>query len=127
MPIGLNVKARVWRMLNQPSADDDVGGAMITGSMAYGCINMRWTPRASNLTLLEQGLETKELQRVMAWPASLLVYERDELEITAPSNHPNYGERWRVISANRQGIHPSDPRGFLHLTIERIERSRAVQ
>jgi len=127
MIIGLNSRARVWRMVNQPAADDDVGGAMITGSVAYDSVRMRWTPRALNFMLLEQGLETKEMMRVFIWPASLLVYERDELEITAPVNHPNFGERWRVVSANRTAIHPSDPRGFLHVTIERLERTRAQQ
>jgi hypothetical protein len=125
--LGLNMKARVWRMVNDPTADDDVGGAMITGTLVYGCINMRFTPRPTNFMLLEQGLETRKLEKVMMQPQSLVLYERDELEITGPTNHSDYGHRFRIIELNRQGMHPSDPRMFIHATVERIDRTRQQQ
>lgn len=127
MPIGMNIKGRVWRMVNQPSADDDVGGAVITGTIVYPCMDIRFTPRPSNLMLLEQGLETRKFVKVMLWPQSMLIYERDELEVTGPTNHSEYGHRFRIVELNRQGMHPSDPRMFIHATVERIDRTRQQQ
>lgn len=114
-------------MLNQPLADDAVGGAMITGSVAYDNVSIRFTPQKSSLLLLEQGLETNRFVKVMLYPASLVIYERDEIEVVAPAYHPQFGQRLRVIELNRTGIHPADPRGFLSIVAERIDRVRTVQ
>jgi hypothetical protein len=126
MPLGLNAKMRVWRMDNSP-VDDDVGGAVVTGSVVYDCLACRLTPQRASLMLLQQGLETERMALVFTHPSTLLIYERDEIEMVGPSNSPYYGMRWRVIDVERWGLHPSDPRASITLTVRRIDRSRAVQ
>lgn len=114
-------------MENNPVADDVVGGAIVTGSVAYETVRMRFEPQRANLLLLEQGLETTRLISIMLWPASLVIYERDELEVTRPAYHPNFGQRFRITTVNRMSIHPADPRGFIHIFCERMDRTRTVQ
>lgn len=127
MPQGYDVYCRIWRMENNPVADDVVGGAIVTGSVAYETVRMRFEPQRANLLLLEQGLETTRLISIMLWPASLVIYERDELEVTRPAYHPNFGQRFRITTVNRMSIHPADPRGFIHIFCERMDRTRTVQ
>lgn len=113
-------------MDNAP-VDDDVGGAVITGSVAYDCLPCRFTPQRANLMLLQQGIETTHTALVFTHPSTLLIYENDEVELLGPDNSPYDGQRWRVIDVNRWGLHPSDPRASLTMTVSRIDRSRAVQ
>jgi hypothetical protein len=125
MTAGLNIQARVHRM--SVNADDDVGGALITGTVVYECLNTRLTPARPSFLLLAQGLETERLATATVRPGTLVIYERDEFEVVGPINHPSLGERWRVVSVDRPSLHPSDSRGFLNLTLNRIDRTRTQQ
>jgi hypothetical protein len=123
MPAGLNAQMRVWRMANV--ADDDVGGALISGSVAYDCVACRFTPLRASQLLLEQGLETERLGTIITRPDIMLIYERDVIEITAPTFHANYGQRFRILDAERTGMHAADRRGFMYLTVSRYDRARS--
>lgn len=123
MPAGLTAQMRIWRMTNV--ADDDVGGALISGTAAYDCVACRFTPLRASQMLLEQGLETERLGTIITRPDTILIYERDVIEITAPTFHPNYGQRFRVLDVERTGLHAADRRGFLHLTVSRFDRARS--
>ncbi len=123
MTAGLDAYMRVWREENtQP--DDDVGGAMLTGTVVYECVQCRLTPFAVSQLLLQQGLETKRTMSIITRPPAMVIYERDVVEITAPAFHPNYGQRFRVLDVQRTGIHPADRRGYLRLVAERWDRTR---
>jgi hypothetical protein len=101
--------------------DDEVGGAVVTGTA-----NIRRYPAMieylkPSQMLLEQGVETKRMANVMVQPGSLVIYERDELEVVGPPGHEDIGKLFRVISVQRTGWSPNDSRGrFLQLTCERI-------
>lgn len=122
MTVGLTAQMRVWRMTNV--ADDDVGGALMSGTATYECVPCRFTPLRASQMLLEQGLETERLGTIITRPDTILIYERDVIEISAPTFHPNYGQRFRVLDVERTGMHPADRRGFLHLTVSRYDRTR---
>lgn len=107
--------------------DDDVGGAVQTGTVLgsnlRGIINVR---NPSQLAL-EQGLETPVLADVIirGCPPSITIIESDQVEIVAPSNHPFFGERWRVEGVSNTPMHPSNRRTFVKLLVSRAERSRS--
>ncbi len=127
MVAGLNVKINVWQI--NYSADDDVGGAQVTGSLASQDLAARLTPRRPSQAALEQGLETERIFDliVAGYGAAhaLVIRERDEVEVTWPLDHLDYGHRFRV-----QGVQSTSRRakyGPLQFTLSRIERSRSQQ
>jgi hypothetical protein len=52
---GLNLKGRVWRLLQAP--DDDQGGSVPTGMILYDPVFSRIKSEKPTLALLEQGLK----------------------------------------------------------------------
>ena len=123
MTAGLNIKVNIWRMSDD--TDDVVGGAMITGTVAYQDIQARLTLRRPSQVFLEQGLEVDKIGDVLVQGHNLTIYERDEIQVVWPLTHAFYGDRFRV-----QGVQPSGRRsryGPLQLTVSRIVRSRSQQ
>lgn len=122
MPAGLNALMRVWRVANV--ADDDVGGAILSGTIVYQCVHCRLTPYSASQLLLQQGLETKRTFGIVTWPPTMVIYERDVVEIIGPTYHPYYGQRFRVLDVERTAIHPADQRGYMTLVVDEYERTR---
>ena len=123
MVAGLNVKIAVWRM--STLADDDVGGATVTGTCAYRDVAARLSPRRPSQAALEQGLEVDRIFDLIVTGHNVSVRERDEVEVTWPLDHPDYSHRFRV-----QGVQYPSRRthyGPLQFTLSRIERSRSSQ
>ncbi|KKM93616.1 hypothetical protein LCGC14_1206470 [marine sediment metagenome] len=105
--------------------DDEVGGAQTTGTLTIRQIPASIEYLKPSQLLLEQGGEIRRLARVLVQPGTLVIYERDELEIVGPPGHEDIGNKFRVESVSRTGYSPNDSRGrHLLLTCERIERSR---
>lgn len=125
MTAGLNLKATIWRMLYMP--DDNVGGAVLSGTNIYIDVPIRIENMMQDQLLLQQGLETIKTSKGVLHSAKLDIRERDELEITWPPNHPHYGDRYRVIGIQDTNFHSSDHRGYLVIDLERSERAHAQQ
>lgn len=106
--------------------DDEVGGAQTTGTLTIREIPATIQYLKPNMLLMQQqGVEIRRMARVLVQPGSLVIYERDELEIVGPPGHEDLGKKLRVESVDRTGFSPNDSRGrFLVLTCERIEFSR---
>lgn len=120
---GLNLLATVWRMNN--AADDDVGGAMITGTPIYTSLPFSIMPQKPSQISLEAGLEVPALYDATCRANGISLLERDEVQVTAPTGHPLYNLRLRIIgvqSSRRRGRHTAQ-----HLTLSRIRRSRRRQ
>lgn len=123
MVAGLRLRVRLHSLGQEP--DDDVGGSIFTGTVAYQSIPAAVQYLKPSLLLLEQGLETKRFARILVQPGSLTIYERDELEIVGPPGHKDLGKFFRVESVEPTGLSPNDPRArHIMLTCERIERTR---
>ena len=60
MVAGLNTQIRIWRM--DDIADDDVGGARVSGTVAYDYVKARIEANPAEQLLLQQGLETERGQ-----------------------------------------------------------------
>jgi len=105
--------------------DDDVGGAQVTGTPTIANIPATVEYLTPSRLLLEQGIETKRMARILVQPGTLVIYQEDELEIVGPPGHEDIGNLFRVVSVDRTGYSPNDSRGrHLVLTCERFERTR---
>jgi hypothetical protein len=120
MVAGLNIRIDVWQM--STVADDDVGGAMITGTVLTQDLEARLSPRRPSQLMLEQGLETERIFDLIVAGHNVTVRERDEIEVVWPLDHPLYANRFRVVGVQ----YPSRRAkyGPLQFTLSRIERSR---
>jgi hypothetical protein len=125
MVAGFRLQVDIVRM-NQAS-DDDVGGAVYTGTTVYECIPAAVEFIKPTFSLLEQGLQTRRLAQVLLQPQTLVIEERDEVLVVGPVGHADVGNRFRVISVQPTGLSPMDSRRSQVLTCERFEDGRTQQ
>lgn len=118
MTQGLNLRGNIIRM-NQ-ATDDEVGGAVLSGTVVGNNFLMAIYSRRPSQMSLEQGLETDAIFDATV-KCGVVIYERDELEVTCPTQSPHYGLRFRVM-----GVQPARRlrAGEQHLTLSRIRQSR---
>lgn len=123
MTAGLNVEAKLWRFTT--NADDEVGGAQLTGTVYQDCVHTRFTMDAPSRLLQQQGIEIQETANAMVRATrGLVILEGDEFEIVGPTYHPEYGKRWLITSVQGASLHPADRRSTVSLSLTRVERSR---
>lgn len=120
---GLNLTISIFTMAN--TADDEVGGANLTGTVAYTDVTARISARRPTQQALEAGLEVPRLLDMIVNGQGLVINERDEIEVTAPDGHPYLNERFRVIGLQHDSRRPDW--GHTEYTLSRIERSRNRQ
>lgn len=123
MTAGLPVLVDIFRI--SQSADDVVGGALITGSLVYQDVHARvedFMPEQE--TMLMQGLETQKQYLVLLRPMSLIIYERDEIAVVRPPQHRLLNQRLRVRAVQYDSVHPRDSRGHIELTVEQVRESQ---
>ena len=106
------------------TTDDSVGGAMITGTPVYSNLPVAISSRRPTQASLEQGLEVEAIYDLTARQCNAIIYERDEVEVTCPTNHPYYGLRFRIIGVQPPKWHRE---GAQHCTLSRIRQSRRQQ
>ena len=124
MIAGSNCKIDIYRI---NYADDDiVGGAVITGTLQYQNVYARFQSDREDMVILQQGLETLRTFTFTVFPASMNIYERDEIEVIQPIDHTYYGKRFRIMSVRYSDFNQRDPRNYiiLHATrsVEAHER-----
>ena len=117
MTAGLNIHIRFWRMTTP--VDDEIGGAVPTGTIIYDDVPARIEPVRPDYVLIQQGIETTNLYTCVCRPANLAIKEYDEAEVVFPLNHNLINKRLLVRNIQDTSIHPSDSRGYLVLTLER--------
>lgn len=123
MTAGLNIRIDVWRMT--VNEDDVVGGAVVTGTVAYQGLAARLTMRRPSQLLLEQALETEKIADLLVQGRNVTIFERDEIQIVWPLTHAFYNDRFRVL-----GVQPSSRRasyGPKQYTVSRYVRGRSQQ
>jgi len=122
MTAGLNVRIKVWRLAER--SDDDVGGAVVTGTVLYDTADARLQALKPSPLLLQQGLEVESLFRLMVQCSDRPYEEYDEVEIVWPIQHKYYGERFKIIKVQEDSLHPFDRRSFVEFTLSKIKYSR---
>jgi len=122
--VGLNCRLRIWRI--GEDTPDEVGGAVPKEKLIYQDVRARIEAIAVKMELLQQGIETLRLWKVMVTPQTLVVQERDEIELTAPVGHKLLGVRLRVITVQEDSLHPRDGRGHIELAVSRVYKGRTL-
>lgn len=125
MTAGNNMRVDVWR-ITMPT-DDVVGGAITTGTIVYSGVQAFMQETPQQMILVQQGLETLSVFNVTIVPGTLMIRERDEIEIVQPVDHYYYGQRFRVMSSRHSSNNPRDPRHYILLTVTRSDRMHQIQ
>jgi hypothetical protein len=125
MIAGLNIRVDVWRI--DTGDDDIVGGAVITGSLVYSDVACMMQPQDEEQLLLQQGIETVRIFNANVVPGTLDIREKDQLEISKPQDHPDWSNRFRVITVSKPSHNPRDPRNYLRLVLTRSVRAHSNQ
>lgn len=121
---GLNLKVDIIQI--NYSSDDEVGGAIVTGTTAYRSVPARIAASRPSQASLEQGLEVNRIfDMALVGKCAENVNERDEVLVVWPEDHPYYNERFRIMGIQLDGRRPQY--GQARYTLSRIERSRARQ
>jgi hypothetical protein len=127
MTAGLHMKVDVIEINH--SADDNIGGAVITGTTVHSALPAVLTPRRPSQASLEAGLETDAIYdftcRATLRRDNVVINERDEILVVWPLNHALFDLRFRVT-----GFQPPRGRalyGSIHCTLSRIRSSRSRQ
>lgn len=117
-------KVTIWRITE--GSDDYAGGAVVTGTNVYNNIQFRMQSNPDDMLLLQQGFETRKTFWAMIIPGTLVVKERDEIEITFPPNDVYLGKRFRIVSANYSDV-TDNHRKYIMLTLTRDVRAHREQ
>lgn len=123
MTAGLNLKGRIWRLLQSP--DDDQGGSVPTGMILYEPVFSRIKSEKPTLALLEQGLETPEIfsahfsYATYSPTGTFDVQHNDQYEVTYPPISSFYGKKFVIIGIQHTSF--DDPRRYLQVTLRRLE------
>ena len=129
MVAGLNLIGRVWNFkYDLGEADDEVGGSQPSGTVLQESVELRIASMQPTQALLEQGVESLDLYTGVIANYTVDILNNHEVEITAPANSPYYGKFFRVMGdPRRTSTSPSDSRGFLFVSLKRVEKSRTIQ
>lgn len=122
MGVGYNARADFYSMENSP--DDNIGGAIVTGSLLASNERIRFEPVFSRQQTHFQGLETERRFTVMVARQSLLINERDEFIVTRPVDHPYILQRFRISAMSHDSIPGS--RGHIELLATKVVESRSL-
>jgi hypothetical protein len=125
MTAGQNLRCTVFRYTE--GTDDLVGGATVTGTAVYTNIQLRLEEQPVQQLLLQQGLETQKTFEGIVVPGTMIIKERDEIEVTYPIEDVRYGKRFRIINARPSSMNTRDPRSYITLTLVRSERAHNIQ
>ena len=122
---GYNATANIWRYVYYP--DDTVGGSQPSGSIIYNNVPCRIEPIPAVMALLQQGIEHLEMYHVALSYNGVGVLYNDTFQVIEPHESWYYTGSFRIIDVEHPSMHPSDPRGYLILTIRRNQEAHAVQ
>jgi hypothetical protein len=123
MTAGMRMQVTIHSIGQGP--DDEVGGAIYTGTATLLSIPATIQYLTPSRLLLEQGTEVKRIAKILVQPGSLVIVEQDEVEVVGPPGHEDVGRLFKVVSVDRTGFSPNDTRGrFLQLTCERLQEHR---
>jgi len=128
-PAGLNLTGRIWDYAyNLGDGDDDIGGAVPSGTVLQERVELRIHATEPTQALLEQGIEDISMFTGVVGNYTVDILNNHQIEITLPSNSSYFGEFFRVVgNPQHASVSPSDSRGFLMVNLKRVEKARTIQ
>ena len=73
MTVGRNIHVQIWRYTTP--VDDNIGGAVPTGTITYPDVLARLEPAKTDYMLLSQGIEVLDMYTLYDIPATLNIQE----------------------------------------------------
>jgi hypothetical protein len=125
MTAGLDRRCTIWRITE--GADDSVGGAMVTGTAVYTNVAIRIDEKPVEQILMQQGLEIVKNFEAIVTPPTMVIKERDEVEITYPIDDAYYGARFRIVNVSRSRWVTRHPSSYIVFMMIRAERAHTRQ
>ena len=124
MTAGLVFSGKIWQL--SFTDDDEVGGAVPSGTIVYDNVQLRLQNSRNSLDLTIQGFETSKFFSAVLPPRPRmnLVEKKHYLQVTSPPNSNHYLKMFRIVNIQESNFHPSDPRRYLILNLERVENTR---
>lgn len=119
---GLNNICDVYR--NKEFADDNIGGAQVTGSALYYDVMCRISSKTNTRAEQAEGIDVTRTFEFLIWPSSYLFKVGD---ILIPHQEWFAGQRFIVKDMMYDSLGMSSPRGHLQLTCERVDWARSTQ
>ena len=123
--LGFNLRFEIERTNWQ--SDDEVGGAVTSGTVVHAGIRGRLQGEPTEQVLLMQGLETDRVLRFTLQPGNLDIRERDYARVTYPTNHPYYNVNLRIVSVTYSNLSPNDRRDYMIVDVTRSVRAHEIQ
>lgn len=120
MTAGLILLGKIWEFTDHA---DDVGGYTPSGTVIYEGVQMRLHNPRNTLEMNIQGYETSKFFSALLYPrpGMNLVEKKHFVEITSPTNHRYYQKKFRITQIIEPDVHPSDPRRYLLVNLERSD------
>jgi len=105
--------------------DDDVGGAVPSGTIVYEGVQMRLQNSRNSLDLTIQGFEASKYFSAVLQPrpGMNLVERKHFFQPISPPNSRYYLKMFRIVNIQEPNFHPSDPRKYLILNLERVDNA----
>ena len=126
MTAGLILLGRIWEFTDY---DDEVGGAVPSGTIVYSNIQARIESIPTSLTKViphALSLDAPGFQVgrnfsvvIQPRPGMNLKEKKHYFQFTSPSNSIHYLKMFRITYVLDSDHHPSDPRRFVVLVLER--------
>jgi hypothetical protein len=125
MVAGLNLLVNIWKYTYP--ADDTQGGALPSGTIVYSKVQARIQAERPTQALVEQGLEMPTMFSAVLHPGTLQIEMNNEVEVTHPAISHLYNKHFRVVGVLYTSTYADDPRGYVLLTLKRVERAHGIQ
>ena len=125
MTAGLVLSGDIWEYSFVD--DDEVGGAVPSGTIVYESVQMRLQNSRNSIDLTIQGFEASKYFSAVLQPrpGMNLVERKHFFQPTSPPNSRYYLKMFRIVNIQESNFHPSDPRRYLILNLERVENTRS--
>lgn len=122
---GLRERANIYKI--DYGSDSPAGGAMITGSLQYAGVMSQMDAVMPSQLLLQQGYETQTTWTALIVPGTLDIQVGYEYEPIAPFNHPEYGNRFRIVGVRKSSNLPYNPNNYMTLSLVRSKYAHQQQ
>lgn len=113
---GQNSKGRIWTFVYN---DDEVGGALPSGTVLYDPVFARISEKRSTQALLEQGMETPSIFEALVEPGTMQLESNMVYEDSYYPASPYYGKKFVIIGVHLPSL--NDGRKYLGLTLRRFD------
>lgn len=120
MTAGFVLSGKIWEFTDHA---DSGGGYTPSGTVIYEGVEARLQNSRNSLDLNIQGYETSKFfsALIQPRPGMNLVEKKHYFQPILPTNYRYANKMFRIVSIQESNFHPSDPRRYLIVNMERSD------